>query len=208
VGFEGVEIHGANTYLLQQFFSPHSNRRTDQFGGTLEKRTSFIKAVIDACLEVKKEINDDTFIIGYRFSPEENSDPGITLEDTDYLVDELCHTDLDYLHISLGDFKQTSMRDETDTTETIKRVVEKIDGRKPFIGVGSVYTIEDAEEMLQYDVDLVAVGRQLLIDGKSIEKWQKNELASSTYNSDKWQEECIPKPLHDIIMNTDGWVPK
>ena len=40
-GYDGVEIHGANGYLLQQFFSPHSNRRQDRFGGSLEKKTYF-----------------------------------------------------------------------------------------------------------------------------------------------------------------------
>ncbi|MBE0643830.1 MAG: NADH-dependent flavin oxidoreductase, partial [Bacteroidetes bacterium] len=47
-GYDGVEIHGANTYLLQQFFSPHSNRRDDAWGGTLEKRMRFPLAVARA----------------------------------------------------------------------------------------------------------------------------------------------------------------
>lgn len=45
-GFDGIEIHGANTYLLQQYFSPHSNRRSDDWGGTLEKRTKFPLAIM------------------------------------------------------------------------------------------------------------------------------------------------------------------
>ena len=45
-GFDGVELHGANTYLIQQFFSPHSNRREDQWGGSLENRYRFIDEVL------------------------------------------------------------------------------------------------------------------------------------------------------------------
>ncbi len=74
-GFDGVEIHGANTYLLQQFFSPHSNKRKDKWGGSLENRAMFPLAIIHACFEAVKDIDNPNFIIGYRFSPEENSEP-------------------------------------------------------------------------------------------------------------------------------------
>jgi 2,4-dienoyl-CoA reductase-like NADH-dependent reductase (Old Yellow Enzyme family) len=77
-GYNGVEIHGANTYLIQQFFSPHSNRRSDRFGGSLEKRMTFPLAVVDEVQRVVKEHASDSFIIGYRFSPEEHDEPGIT----------------------------------------------------------------------------------------------------------------------------------
>ncbi len=206
-GFDGIEIHGANTYLLQQFFSPHSNRRTDKWGGTLSNRVSFPLAVIKACMEAKTEINDPNFIIGYRFSPEENSDPGITLEDTDFLVDSLCKTELDYLHISLGNYHETSMRDKEDKNMTLTRVVNSIAGRKQFIGVGSVNTIEDAEKMMDYDVDLVAIGRQTLVDGKTVDKWSKGQIAKTLYEPEKYEEEYIPKPLHHVIMSQDGWIP-
>ena len=107
---------------------------------------------------MKEEIKNKDFIIGYHFSPEANSGPGITLTDTDYLVDELCKTDLDYLHISLGDYKQTSMREEERQDLILKRLIDVVKQRKTFIGVGSLYTLEDANDMASHGAELAAIG--------------------------------------------------
>ncbi|MBI9010873.1 MAG: hypothetical protein JEZ08_01485 [Clostridiales bacterium] len=155
----------------------------------------------------KLQFDNPEFVIGYRFSPEENSDPGISLEDTDYLVDRLCETELDYLHVSLGHYEQTSIRSENDFEMTLKRLVDRINSRKIFIGVGSAVTIDDTHRMLSYGVDMVAIGRQLLIDGKSVEKWEKDEKAYQAYQPKRKSEEHIPTNLDNIIMSTDGWVP-
>ncbi|WP_313467818.1 NADH-dependent flavin oxidoreductase, partial [Carnobacterium sp.] len=101
-GFDGVELHGANTYLIQQFFSPHSNRRDDFWGGTLEKRMNFPLAVVQAAKEAVKTYARKPFILGYRISPEEMEEPGITLDDTLQLVVKLKNQGLDYLHVSVG----------------------------------------------------------------------------------------------------------
>lgn len=85
-GFDGVEIHGANGYLLQQFYSGHSNRRTDKWG---ENRLAFPLAVVDAVVATKEKYQRNEFILGYRFSPEEPEEKGITMADTFRLIDAL-----------------------------------------------------------------------------------------------------------------------
>ncbi|MDN3016955.1 NADH-dependent flavin oxidoreductase [Paenibacillus sp. BSR1-1] len=135
-GFDGVEIHGANTYIIQQFFSPHSNRGEDQWGD---------------------------FIVGYRFSPEEYEEPGIKMSDTLYLVDKLADKKLDYLHISLGDFKRVSVSEDYKEKSIMQYVHEKINGRVPLIGVGDIRTKQDAEDTLT-NAEIVTVGRSLIID--------------------------------------------
>jgi len=101
-GFDGVEIHGANTYLLQQFFSPHSNRRTDKWGGSVEKRMTFPLAVVDEVQKAIEKYADRPFLLGYRISPEEIEEPGIRFDDTLKLVDALKEKPIDYLHVSMG----------------------------------------------------------------------------------------------------------
>ncbi len=143
-GFDGVEIHGANTYLIQQFFSPHSNRRDDRFGGDVEGRLTFPREVIRAVKDAAKETAD--FLVGYRFSPEEVEEPGITLDDTDVLIDMLLEEGLDYIHASLWNFNTASMRDENVTERAIDRIAKRINGAVPLIGVGQLQRPGQVEE--------------------------------------------------------------
>ncbi len=162
-GFDGVELHGANTYLIQQFFSPHSNRREDEWGGSLEKRFHFVEELVKAVTAVVDESGADKFIVGYRFSPEEYETPGIRFEDTLYLVDHLADMPLDYLHISLNQVDKRSASEDYQEKSMMAYVYEKLAGRLPLIGVGDVRTGQDAEEILT-KADGVALGKALLMD--------------------------------------------
>ena len=103
-GFDGVELHGASGYIIQQFFSPHSNTRTDRWGGSIEKRLAFPLAVIEEAKRVIAEHAKEPFIIGYRLTPEEPETPGITMTETFVLLDALVDAELDYIHIGIKRF--------------------------------------------------------------------------------------------------------
>lgn len=208
-GYDGVEIHGANTYLIQQFFSPHSNRRTDRFGGSLEKRLTFPLAIVDEVQRVVKENAKAPFILGYRFSPEEPETPGITMSDTLVLIDELANKNLDYLHVSLMDFWSTPRRGVDDARSRIEIIQEAVGDRVPVIGVGSIYSAEDARKALTSGIPLISLGRELLIDPdwvQKIEQGREEEIVTKL-NLDKQQELDMPTPLWQAIVNAPGWVP-
>mgnify|MGYP004470025299 CR=1 FL=1 len=162
-GFNGVELHGANTYLLQQFFSPHSNRREDEYGGSREKRYRFIKEVLDSVFAAVEKYADRPFLVGYRISPEEFETPGIRFEDTLWLLDQLKATSLDYVHISLNAYDRVARDEQHDQKPILAYVHEQLAGQLPLIGVGSVRTRTDVEHVLE-NAELVAVGQQLLYD--------------------------------------------
>ena len=106
-GFDGIELHAANKYLFQQFYSPYTNRRTDDWGGSIEKRMNFSLKVLDSCFKVREKYNRPDFIIGYRLSPEEPYENGLTMTETLDLVKVLITKPLDYIHISqLGYFRK------------------------------------------------------------------------------------------------------
>ncbi len=209
-GFDGVEIHGANGYLIQQFFSPHSNRREDRFGGSLEKRMTFPLAVVDSVKKAVQEHAKTPFIVGYRFSPEEPETPGITMDETLVLVDALSDKGLDYLHVSLMDFFSTPRRGVEDLTKTrIDYLKETINNRVPLIGVGSIYTAEDARNAFASGIPLLALGRELIIDPDWVQKIAegKEDEIVTKIDKDKQEALVIPDPLWNAIINTPGWFP-
>ncbi|RRN70209.1 NADH-dependent flavin oxidoreductase [Peribacillus simplex] len=208
-GFDGVEIHGANGYLLQQFFSPHSNRREDKWGGTLEKRLTFPLAVVDAVKKAVAEHANDPFIVGYRFSPEEPETPGITMDDTLALIDGLVKKDLDYLHVSLMDFWSKARRGAEVDRPRIEIIKERIGDQVPIIGVGSIYTADDAIKALQSGVPLIALGREIIIDPEwvqKVEQGRETEIVTKI-NKDNQQQLDIPDPLWQVIIHSPGWFP-
>lgn len=209
-GFDGVEIHGANGYLIQQFFSPHSNRREDRFGGSLEKRMTFPLAVVDKVKSVVKEHATSPFIVGYRFSPEEPETPGITMDETLSLVDALADKDLDYLHVSLFEFFSKPKRGVEDLEKSrIAYLQETINNRVPLIGVGSIYSAQDAREAFESGVPLLALGRELIIDPDWVQKLEEGKEDEIVTKLDKEKQEqlVIPDPLWNAIVNTPGWFP-
>ncbi|GGF97000.1 putative NADH-dependent flavin oxidoreductase YqiG [Paenibacillus albidus] len=209
-GFDGVEIHGANGYLLQQFFSPHSNIREDRWGGSLEKRLTFPLAVVEEVNRAVKEHAAPSFLVGYRFSPEEPETPGITMAETLALIDALSSGGrLDYLHVSLQEFWSLPRRGTEDTRPRIEQIVDRVAGRLPVIGVGSLYSAEDALKALDSGVDLIALGRPLLIDPDWVQKVAEDRAAEIDTELDPAAQErlVIPDYLWGALTHTPGWVP-
>lgn len=99
-GFDGIEIHSSNGYLIHQFFNKNSNTRTDEYGGSMQNRARFFFEIIDAINEVWEENK-----IGVRLNPSLHGAFGITAtEETiptfDYIVEKLNAYNLAYLHLS------------------------------------------------------------------------------------------------------------
>lgn len=208
-GFDGVEIHGANGYLIQQFFSPHANRRNDKYGGTLEKRMTFSLAVIDSVQKAVSEHADEPFIVGYRFSPEEPDTPGITMAETLPFIDVLAEKDLDYLHVSLGEFWSKARRGADSDRTRIDLLLEQINNRVPLVSVGSIRTSEDAFKAMQSGVDFLALGRALVIDPEWVEKTKEGKYSEIETVLDLHAKDRldIPERFWKVILSVPGWFP-
>lgn len=164
--FDGVEIHGAHGYLINQFLSPLTNKRTDQYGGDVKARTRFLLEILERIREkvgsgytVLCRINGDDYIEG-----------GITLDEAKGIAKMLEADGVDALHISGGIFD--SPVPVTTAPMAVPRghmvhLAAEIKGvvNVPVITVGRINDPELAEEILQQGkADLVSMGRALLAD--------------------------------------------
>lgn len=179
-GFSGVEIHGANHYLLQQFFSSFSNVREDKWGGSLEKRMAFPLAVVKEVKRVVEEYAPKDFIVGYRISPEEihRDEVGYSYREAQALIREVIKYELDYIHLSLWEgYESKPVGSDRTYAEHFKSI---LDNQTKLIIVGGVFSEEEAQDAIaQTPTDLIAVGRGTLIDplfGQKIKEGRGNEI--------------------------------
>ena len=164
-GYDGIEIHGANSFLLQQFYSRHYNKRKDEWGGSLEKRMKFPLEVVDACCEVRDKYNKPEFIIGFRLSPEEPFDDGITMTETLSLVKELVKKPIQYIHVSQKNYFQKVKRGEGTGIERLKLIYKETKGKVALIGVGGLYSYKDFNKALKSEFsDFVATARASMMN--------------------------------------------
>lgn len=197
-GFDGVEIHGANTYLIQQFFSPHSNRRRDQWGGTLDQRMNFPVGVVEEIRRVVDKYAPSTFIVGYRISPEEIEDPGIRIEDTLTLIPNLIESGIDYLHVSLNRVWQTSLNNKTDTQPLIEKIQNVVAHKVPMIVVGQITKPADAEKVIEDDFEFAALGQELIREPNWVQKVVAGDEDSIRY-------ELSPSDLDELGITAPLW---
>jgi len=178
-GFDGVEVHGSHGYLINQFISPHTNKRTDKWGGKLENRLRFAKYIVDS---IRESCGED-FIIGFKISAYEHMENGVMPEDSVKLARYLnINTSIDYLHVSTTSSsipqhtfcKYPSVPSMYDPSNVLAELAESIKKEVdiPVIAAGGISDPEDAEKILvNKKADMVAVGRGFLADAY----WGLNE---------------------------------
>jgi 2,4-dienoyl-CoA reductase-like NADH-dependent reductase (Old Yellow Enzyme family)/thioredoxin reductase len=166
-GFDAVEIHGGHGYLIEQFFSPYTNKRMDKYGESLDGRMKFALEILKC---TRKKLGN-SFPILFRLSAEEYVEGGITIDDTKVIAQKLEQAGVNALHISSGMSSSPPQYSPSPSmaiprgcyvhlAEKVKRVVNI-----PVITVGRINDPLLAEDILQEGkADLVAMGRALIAD--------------------------------------------
>lgn len=209
-GFDGVELHGASGYIIQQFYSPHSNTRTDRLGGNVEKRLAFPLAVMEEVKTVVAKYAKNPFIIGYRLSPEEPETPGITMTETFTLLDALADAEVDYIHMALNDLWSKPRHGVESNHSRVELIQEYVGNRVPIIGVGSIHTPDQAVQAIeQTGIPLIAIGRELIMEPEWVEKVEQgreNEIQTMVHPNDQDRLQ-VPDLLWELMMAVQGWFP-
>ena len=210
-GFDGVEIHGANGYLIQQFYSAQSNRRNDQWGGSVENRMRFPLAVVDTVVAIREKHQRDDFIIGYRFSPEEPGDDGLTMTETGALIDALVQKPLQYLHVSLWEFDK-KIRRGGDTAQTRMQFIhDRINGKLPLIGVGNLFTADDILAAFETGwAEFIALGKTVMINPHIATQIREGREAEIETQLDPTRPDHygFPDILWEFsVSGTQSWLP-
>ena len=165
-GFSGVQIHAAHGYLISQFLSPHDNRRTDKYGGSLENRMRFLKEIY---LGMREELGKD-FTIGIKINSTDFKEDGLTEEDSLETIVELANLGLDFVEISGGTYERPAMMGATSKStnqvffaEYSKKLKQKIE--IPVIVTGGIRSINAMNTLLNDNTtDFIGIARPLTID--------------------------------------------
>jgi 2,4-dienoyl-CoA reductase-like NADH-dependent reductase (Old Yellow Enzyme family) len=206
-GFDGVELHGAHGFLLQNFFSPHFNQRDDRWGGSLEDRMRFPLAVVAA---VRKAIADHAtrpFVLGYRITVDEPHDDGLRIGDSLTLVDRLIDAGIDYLHVSLADALEARPVDAPDGPPITEIVRDYLNGRIPLIAAGQIRTPEQASQAIAAGLSLVAVGQGLVMNPDWVRHARGDALGPVALDvgASDVPGLAIPPKLWTVIEAMTGW---
>jgi len=208
-GYDGIEIHGANNYLLQQFYSGYYNKRTDEWGGNLQKRMKFPLEVVDACIKIREKYNKPEFIIGYRLSPEEPFDDGITMTETLALVKELMKRPLQFIHVSQSKFFQEARRGEGAGTPRLKLIHDELKGKMALIGVGGLFSYDDLSKALDSGyADFIGVARALMLNkdlGILLKEGKKDKI-NLEIDPEHPEQFQIPKMLWGMSIQEGSWL--
>jgi len=208
-GFDGIELHGAHGFLIQNFFSPLFNQREDEWGGSLEKRMRFPLEIVKEVKRVIKQYAKKPFVLGYRISVEEYDENGLRIGDSLQLIDRLIDSGIDYLHVSLTDILNSKPFEGIDEKLTIQRVIDHVNYRIPFISAGKIRTPHQAEEALALGLPLVAIGKALVINPDWVQLVANHQAdqISTELELEKDPELHIPDHLWHEIKIRKGWFP-
>lgn len=186
-GYDGVEVHGAHGYIIGQFLSAEINKRSDQYGGSLENRSRVLFEIVEG---IRNSCGKD-FLIGVRLSPERF---GMDLEETKQTCLALVKSKMiDFLDISLWDWKKHPEGENNDSKTLLQHFTDLDFEDVRLTVAGKISSAADVEELLAQKVDFVSIGKAAILHHDFPEKVRVNP-----------EFESIVTPVSESYLRNEG----
>lgn len=191
-GFTGVEIHAAHGYLVNQFLSPLTNQRTDQWGGSLENRARLLLEIVSAV----RAVVSPHFAVAVKLNSADFQRGGFTTDDARQVVEMLGRLQVDLVELSGGSYEAPAMQGQARDGRTLAREAYFLEfardikavAKMPVMVTGGIRRRPIVEQVLGADVDMVGMATALAIDPYLPRDWRLGkdrapELAPITWNN-------------------------
>jgi 2,4-dienoyl-CoA reductase-like NADH-dependent reductase (Old Yellow Enzyme family) len=166
-GFDGVELHGAHAYLLSTFLSPLTNKRTDQYGGSLEKRVHIVRAIMD---KARKRVGPE-FPIMIKVNSDDNATLGIRPENFPALANEIVKTGVVAIDVSGNDCLQEGIDDIEDEAYFFPGA-KALAVKTPIMLTGGNRSLDRIEKLLRTnEIDFIGMARPLIREPDLPNRW-------------------------------------
>jgi 2,4-dienoyl-CoA reductase-like NADH-dependent reductase (Old Yellow Enzyme family) len=171
-GFDGIEIHGANGYLLDEFLTDYTNQRTDEYGGSTENR---VRLLVEVSKAVREAVGKD-FTIGIRISQAKVNDYTHKWagkeQDAEIIFGQLGQAGIDYIHVT----EHEAWKPAFDTSEASLASLAKKYGRVPVIANGHLEDLERARKIIENgEADVITLGKGALANHDWVNKVKNGE---------------------------------
>ena len=194
-GFAGVQIHAAHGYLLSQFLSPVSNKREDQWGGSIENRARMLLEVVRA---VRASV-DHTFAVSVKLNSADFQRGGFSEDDARYVIEQLNKEAVDLVELSGGSYESPAMQGRTADGRTLAREAYFLEFARelgkvatmPLMTTGGIRRKEVADNVLAAGVDIVGIATALALNPNLPSLWQTEPQATVSIPEPKFSDKAI-----------------
>lgn len=194
-GFTGVEIHAAHGYLLSQFLSPLSNRRTDAWGGSLENRARLLLEIVKA---VRASVSPG-FAVAVKLNSADFQRGGFSTDDARQVVEMLNHLSVDLVELSGGSYEAPAMQGQSRDGRTLAREAYFLEfardiktvARMPLMITGGIRRRAVADQVLGSGIDMVGIGTALAIDPHLPHDWRLGNDSAPELPPITWKNKTL-----------------
>jgi len=194
-GFTGVQIHAAHGYLLSQFLSPLTNKRTDQWGGSLDNRARILFDIVKA---VKAAVPND-FAVSVKLNSADFQRGGFDSQDAKKVVAGLGDLKVDLVELSGGSYESPAMQGQTADGRTLDREAYFLEFAKdianeaimPVMTTGGIKRLAIAERVLSEGVDMVGMGTALAFNPGIPNEWRQRTNLNARVAEVNWKDKVL-----------------